>query len=162
MATDINAYRVKDAMTTVVISVEPNDTIHDALSLMAEYRVTVLPVTDSRNRCVGILSTSDLIDPTREVEEELSDVEQVSEHSRQWLIDKLTQEHMGRRKVSELMTGAVVAVNRETPILTAAGEMLRHRIHHLPVVDDNQKVLGIVSTMDVLSVFHRCYAAAGS
>lgn len=162
MATDISSYRVKDAMTAVVISVEPNDTIHDALSLMAEYRVTVLPVTDSRNRCVGILSTSDLIDPTREVEEELADVAQVSERSRQWLIDKLTQEHMGRRKVSELMTGAVVAVNRETPILTAAGEMLRHRIHHLPVVDGNQKVLGIVSTMDVLSIFHRCHADAGS
>ncbi len=158
MTTDITSYRVKDAMTTVIISVEPDDTIHDALSLMAEYRVTVLPVTDGRNRCVGILSTSDLIDPTREVEEELTDVERVSEHSRQWLFDRLTQEHMGQRTVSELMTGAVVAVDRETPILTAAGEMLRHRVHHLPVVDDKQKILGIVSTMDVLSVLHRFHA----
>ena len=162
MNTDINTYRVKDAMTSVVISVESDDTIHEALSLMAEYRVMVLPVTDSRNRCVGILSTSDLLDPTREVEEELTDAEQVSEHSRQWLLNELTQEHMGRRKVSELMTGAVVAVDREMPILTAAGEMLRHRVHHLPVVDDNQKVLGIVSTMDLLSIFHHCHAASGS
>jgi CBS domain-containing protein len=158
MATDLNSYRVKDAMTTVIISVEPNDTIHEALRLMAEYRVTVLPVTDNRNRCVGILSTSDLVNPTREVEQELTDVERVSEQSRRWLIDKLTQEQLGQRKVSELMTGAVVSVNRETPIMTAASEMLRHRIHHLPVTDDKQKVLGIVSTLDVLSLFHRCHA----
>jgi CBS domain-containing protein len=158
MTTDIHTYRVKDAMTTVIISVEADDTIREVLSLMAEYRVTVLPVTDKRNRCVGILSTSDLIDPTQEVEEAFTDVERVGEPSRQWLLDKLTQEHLGQRKVSEIMTGAVVAVDRETPILTAAGEMLRHRVHHLPVVDDKQKILGIVSTMDVLSVFHRCHA----
>lgn len=161
MTTDINAYRVKDAMTTFIISVAPDDTIHDALTLMAEYRVTVLPVTDSRNRCVGILSTSDLIDPTRAVEEEILDIERVSERSRQWLIDKLTQEHIKQRKVRDLMTGAVVVVDREMPIVTAVGEMLRHRVHHLPVVDDKQKVLGIISTMDVLSVFHRCHANSG-
>ena len=63
MASDISTYRVKDAMSSVVISVEPDDTIHEALVLMAQYRVTALPVTDGRDRCVGILSTSDLIDP---------------------------------------------------------------------------------------------------
>ena len=53
------------------------------------------------------------------------------------------------------MTTTVVTVDRETPLLDAAGEMLRHRIHHIPVVDEQQHVLGIVSTMDVLAVFHR-------
>ncbi|MDH3600695.1 MAG: CBS domain-containing protein, partial [Candidatus Tectomicrobia bacterium] len=131
------------------------DTIHEALALMAQYRVTVLPVTDGRDRCVGILSTSDLIDPTRELEEELHDVERVGDQFRQWIIEKLSQANMGQQQVRELMTGSVAAVNRETPILEATGEMLRHRVHHLPVVDENQKLLGIVSTMDILSVFHR-------
>lgn len=158
MATALTTYRVKDAMSSVVISVGPDDTIHEALGLMAQYRVTVLPVTDGRDRCIGILSTSDLIDPTRELEEELHDVDRVSEQFRQWLVEKLTQDNMGQQKVRELMTGSVAAVNRETPILEATGEMLRHRVHHLPVVDENQKLLGIVSTMDLLSVFHRCHA----
>ena len=155
MASDISTYRVKDAMSSVVISVEPDDTIHEALVLMAQYRVTALPVTDGRDRCVGILSTSDLIDPTRELEEELRDVERVSEQFRQWIMEKLTQANMGQQPVRELMTGSVAAVDRETPILDATSEMLRHRVHHLPVVDENQKLLGIVSTMDLLSVFQR-------
>ncbi|MDH3603900.1 MAG: CBS domain-containing protein [Candidatus Tectomicrobia bacterium] len=159
MASDISTYRVKDAMSSVVISVGPDDTIHEALVLMAQYRVTVLPVTDGRDRCMGILSTSDLIDPTRELEEELHDVERVSDQFRQWIIEKLTQANMGQQKVRELMTGSVAAVDRETPIQEATGEMLRHRVHHLPVVDENRKLLGIVSTIDMLSVFHRCCAA---
>ena len=67
MASMIHMSRVKDVMTATVISVNPHDTIQEALVLMAQYRVTVLPVTDARNRCVGILSTSDLIDPVREI-----------------------------------------------------------------------------------------------
>ena len=162
MSTTFNTYRVKDAMSTIVISVGADDTIHEALSLMSQYRVTVLPVTDDRNRCVGVLSTSDLIDPTQEFERERHDVDQVGESARQDVARNLSQDHLGQRQVGEFMTVAVVAVNRETPMLEATGEMLRHRIHHLPVVDDNQKVLGIVSTMDALSVFHRYHAEDGN
>jgi len=160
MPGDLSMHRVKDAMSNVVISVEPDDTIHEALILMAQYRVTALPVTDGRDRCVGILSTSDLIDPTRELEEELHDIERVSEQLRQWIIERLTHDNMGQQKVRDLMTGSVAAVNRETSILDATGEMLRHRVHHLPVVDDHQKLLGIVSTMDMLSVLHRYLTTA--
>lgn len=155
MMTAMDAYRVKDVMSDIVITVEPDDTIQDALVLMAQYSVTVLPVTDNRHRCVGVLSTSDLIDPARELEEEFHNVEQAPE---QWRIEKLLSESMGQRKVSELMTDTVVAVDREMPIMDATGEMLRHRVHHLPVADEHQKVLGIVSTMDMLSIFHRCFA----
>lgn len=155
MITAMDAYRVKDVMSKVVITVEPDDTVQNALVLMAQYSVTVLPVTDSKSRCVGVLSTSDLIDPAQELEEALHDAERGSEEQR---IEKLLSESIGQRRVSELMTATVVAVDREMPIMDATGEMLRQRVHHLPVVDEQQKILGIVSTMDLLSIFHRCYA----
>ena len=157
MITDIHAYRVKDAMSTLVISVDSEDTIHDALTLMAQYRVTVLPVTENRNRCVGVLSTSDLIDPTQESEGERDNVERSGDQSHQELIEQLTESQLSQRRVCELMTASVVAIGRETSILDATGELLRHRIHHLPVVDDDQRVLGILSTMDALSVFQRVH-----
>ena len=155
MITAMDAYRVKDAMSDVVITAGPDDTIQEVLVLMAQYSVTVLPVTDNKHRCIGVLSTSDLIDPARELEAELHDAKRGSE---QWRIENLLSQSIGQRKVSELMTAMVVSVDREMPIVDATGEMLRHRVHHLPVVDEHQKVLGIVSTMDMLSIFHRCYA----
>ena len=152
MMAAMDDYRVKDAMSDVVITVGADDTIRAALVLMAQYSVTVLPVTDSHRRCIGVLSTSDLIDPARELEEELHDAERSSEPKR---IEKLLSESIGQRQVRDLMTEMVVAVDRDMPIMEATGEMLRHRVHHLPVVDEYQKVLGIISTMDMLSIFHR-------
>jgi CBS-domain-containing membrane protein len=155
MMNTIDDFRVKDVMSDVVITVGGEDTIHTALVLMAQYSVTVLPVTDNKDRCIGILSTSDLIDPTRALEDALQDIERASPPSRP---TQLLLESMGQRQVRELMTATVVAVDREMPIMDATGEMLRQRVHHLPVVDAQHKIRGIVSTMDLLSLFHRCYA----
>ena len=155
MMTTMNDVRVKDAMSDVVVTVRGDETIHHALVLMAQYSVTVLPVTDHQGRCIGVLSTSDLIEPARAFEEALHDVER---GSRQGHLEKLLSARLGQRQVREFMTTAVVAVDRDMPIIDATGEMLRQRVHHLPVVDTHQKIQGIVSTMDLLSIFHRCYA----
>ena len=58
MTVDIKTSRVRDVMSRVVITVGPEDTMQDALGSMAQYRVTALPVTDARNRCVGIAATA--------------------------------------------------------------------------------------------------------
>ena len=59
----------------------------------------------------------------------------------------------------EFMTGAVVVIDRETSLLQATEEMVRHRVHHLPVVDEHQRLLGIVSTLDLLEAFARSHAS---
>lgn len=153
MTVDMKTSRVKDIMSTVVITVGPAETIQDALFCMAQYRVTFLPVTDAKNRCIGILSTTDLVDPTRIVDEGLNAAGLVSEQLRPWWLDALRHGILGERKVQEIMTGAVVAIDRETSLLEATEEMLRHRVHHLPVVDEHQRLLGVVSTMDLLHAF---------
>jgi CBS domain-containing protein len=159
MAVDIKTPRVKDVMSTVVITVGPDDTIQDALFCMAHYRVTSLPVTDAKNRCIGILSTTDLVDPTRAVQEGLNEAGLVHEQARPWLLDTLQEGTLGACKVRELMTEAIAAITRETSLVEAAGEMLRHRVHHLPVVDEHQRLLGIVSTMDLLQAFAQSHVS---
>jgi CBS-domain-containing membrane protein len=159
MTVDIKTSRVRDVMSRVVITVGPEDTMQDALGSMAQYRVTALPVTDARNRCVGILSLADLVDPTRFVDEGLNAAGRVSEHVRPWWLDTLQQGNVGERKVHEFMTGAVVVIDRETSLLQATEEMVRHRVHHLPVVDEHQRLLGIVSTLDLLEAFARSHAS---
>jgi CBS domain-containing protein len=51
------------------------------------------------------------------------------------------------------MTSPVASIGPEATLVDAARAMLRHRVHHLPVVDDEQRLVGIVSTMDLLSGF---------
>ena len=145
--------RVKNVMSKVVVTAGEDDSMREAINLMDENRLSSLPVIDSRRRCVGILSASDLIHLARELGQEVDDIGRVSEGSRQWLIEKLIEHDMAHQKVSSRMTRSVAAIEPEANLAKAAGEMLRHRVHHLPVLDEHQRLLGIISTMDILTAF---------
>ena len=77
----------------------------------------------------------------------------MSDVSRAWLIEKLSRNDLGQQKISQRMTASVASISPEVTLTAAASEMLRHRVHHMPVLDEHQRLLGIVSTMDVLSAF---------
>ena len=141
--------RVQDVMSRDVVTIFAQDSVHEALELMVENRVSALPVVDGRGHCVGVLSTSDMIDMARELDSELTLLETADGSSRMWMVESL-RAGIGHEPVSNVMTEAVASVRPETPVREAAREMLRHRVHRLPVVDGNSQLVGIVSTMDVL------------
>ena len=60
---------------------------------------------------------------------------------------------IGQRNISDLRSDRVNTISREATLAGAAAQMLRDRVHRLPVVDDEEKLLGILSTMDVLEAF---------
>ncbi|NND99473.1 MAG: CBS domain-containing protein, partial [Pirellulaceae bacterium] len=144
--------RVKDLMTRDVVTISAGDTIHDALTLMGENRVSALPVVDRHDHCVGILSTSDLVDMTRDVDDDLYHLDMVDATSRRFLLDKLAHS-MGSETVQSFMSESVTAIGSETSIGHATREILRNKIHHLPVVDDKNRLIGIISTLDILGEF---------
>lgn len=149
---NIYARRVKDVMSREVVTINIGDTIHEALTLMGENRVSALPVVDSQNHCVGILSTSDLVDMTRDVDDDIYNLDLLDPSSQRFMLDKLAHS-MGNETVQSFMSEAVTTVDVDTPIGKAAREMLRNQVHHLPVVDTDERLLGIVSTMDILAEF---------
>ncbi len=150
MTTTTNQPRVKDVMSKDVVAVSPADTLHEALELIVDNRVSALPVVDGRDRCVGMLSTSDLIDLTHELDDETHHLGRSDESGRPWLFERLT-EAFGSERVSEQMTESVATIGPEVPLSEAAGMMLRNRVHHLPVVDDKERLLGILSTTDIVA-----------
>ncbi|MCP4892075.1 CBS domain-containing protein [Rubripirellula sp.] len=146
---DIYSQRVKDIMSRDVVTVRAGDTIHEALTLMGENRVSALPVVDNQDHCVGILSTSDLVDMTRDIDDDILHLDLVDPSSKRFLLDRLTHS-LGNESVQSFMSEMVATVGLETSIGSATREMLRNRIHHLPVVDENARLMGILSTLDIL------------
>ncbi|MGB0599127.1 MAG: HPP family protein [Rubripirellula sp.] len=146
---DIHSQRVRDIMSRDVVTVRAGDTIHEALTLMGENRVSVLPVVNNQDHCVGILSTSDLVDMTRDIDDDIMHLDLVDPSSKRFLLDRLTHS-LGNESVQSFMSEMVATVGLETSIGTATRVMLRNRIHHLPVVDENARLMGILSTLDIL------------
>ncbi len=147
---DIYKRRVKDIMSRDVVTINAADTIHEALTLMGENRVSALPVVDNRNNCVGILSTSDLVDMTRDVDDDVYNLDLVDPTTQRFLLDKLAHS-MGNETVQSFMSEAVTTVDMEATIGRATREMLRNQVHHLPIVDVHDHLIGIISTMDILA-----------
>lgn len=155
MSSQLYKRLAKDVMCRDVVTVNARDTVHDALEVMIENKVSALPVLDHDGRCVGILSTHDFVDVTYELDEGLMALEHESELWWGTYVRNLSQ-HVGQQNVMDLMTEDVVSVGPETLLVQAASDMLRERVHRLPVVDEQGRLLGIISMSDVLRAFVEC------
>ena len=144
--------RVKDVMSRDVVSLQAGATVHEALAMMTENRVTALPIVDSRDHCVGIFTTTDLLELTRDVDYDAYQMDMVDPVSRRWLVDKLVKS-LGDETVASYMSENVSTVSYETTLAIAARDMLRSQVHRLPVVDAKDRLVGIISTTDILAEY---------
>ncbi len=151
MVAEISKLRVKDVMSKEVVAVNPNDTLHEALQLIHENRVSALPVINGRDQCVGMLSASDLIELTHDLDDEIQNLGRANAGERPWLVEQLSLA-LGSEHVSEQMTPDVETIHPEASLPEAAAAMLRNRVHRLPVTNANKRLLGIVSTIDVMRI----------
>lgn len=143
---------VRHVMSKDVVSVEPNDSLHTCIQRMVDNRVYALPVLSGRGECVGIVSSSDLLQVTRDLDDDLIELEHADWATGRWLLAQLRNE-VGSQKVEAIMNEDVAVVHADTTLARAAREMLRNAVHRLPVIDSHERVIGIVSTSDILSAF---------
>jgi CBS domain-containing protein len=118
--------RALDVMTQNVRMVHAWDSVEFAARLMYDFDCGSLPVTDESGRLVGIVTDRDIT--VRVVGR--------GKDSR-------------RTRVSECMSGDLVACYEDEPIENCMRQMSRHQIRRLPIVDDRQRVIGIVSQGDL-------------
>ena len=152
MAKDLHSIRVKEVMSKEVVTVAPHDSLHESLQLMVDNKVAALPVVDAHDRCVGMLSSSDFLALTSDLDGELTDLAGAEGAAERWVAKQLGG-GLGNDQVADHMSEQVATVSCEATIHEAAQLMLRHHVHRLPVIDANRRLVGIVSTMDLLRAF---------
>lgn len=148
----------KEIMTSEVIVVKETATIGEAVELMLSHNISGIPVVDSKGRLSGMLSESDLIlgEGTPQVPHKLLDaivrLLMGEADARNAATDDLAERmaQIGQAKVSEYMTVPVYAITAEAPLEEAAALITAHDINRVPVVDEKEQVVGIVSRHDLL------------
>jgi len=125
---------VRELMTRDPIAVTHDTPVPDALRLMREKKVRRLPVLDSHDRLVGIVSDKDLLYASPSPATTLS----------MWEIPEL----LGRLKVEKVMTRNVITVGEQTPLEEAARIMADSKIGGLPVMN-GEKLVGIITETDL-------------
>ena len=112
-------------MSTDLVTATPETLVEDAAGLLLEDDIGSLPVVDSDNDLVGILTTTDFVT--------------IVAHS----------EPKAETTVERYMTTDVVTTHAQASIREASDAMIEHGFHHLPVVDDEEGVIGMVTTTDL-------------
>ena len=152
MRTNVYEKRVKEVMSRDLVTVDAHESVHEAIQLMSENKVAALPVVDRQGKCIGFLSSSDLVEVAREVDAGLSELEGSDQTMWGAYLDKLG-DHVGHQRVVDLMSESIVAIDPNAPLFDAASKMLREHVHRLPVLESNGQLVGIVSMTDILRAF---------
>jgi CBS domain-containing protein len=147
---DVRTRCVRDVMATDVVTVDPGDSVSDALRLMIENRVSALPVVDGHNRCVGVLSGTDLLQMALQLSGDLEALNTSEGLAHELLLEKLEHTGFSDQLVKEVMTHVAVAVQPQTTLVAAAGAMIRNRVHRLAVTDGKDALVGLISSMDIV------------
>lgn len=126
--------QVVDLMTAGVITATPDTELKDAARLMVRHRVSGLPVVDGNTRLVGMITEADFL----RVE-----------------VDSHYEGAVVSTRVGDVMSAPVVTVPPELPLVEAARLMCDEDVKRMPVIDDREVIVGIISRFDVVNAFTR-------
>lgn len=113
--------RAENGMIYDPVTIKRGSTVGDALNIMAEYHIGGIPVVDDKNCLVGIVTNRDL-----RFQRDMS------------------------KKIDEVMTSEHLIVTYQQTDLDSASEILmKHKIEKLPVVDDENHLIGLITYKDI-------------
>ncbi|WP_336136037.1 CBS domain-containing protein [Natronomonas amylolytica] len=118
-------------MSSELKTVSPDTLVEDAAELMIDNDIGSVLVVDENNGLEGILTSTDFVSIVSE------------------------RKPKDRTPVSSYMSSDVVTTTAQTPIEEAADLMLEQGVHHLPVVDETEGVIGIITTTDLTTYVAR-------
>ncbi len=129
---------VSEWMSSDVITVDENTSMMKALHIMKENRIRRLPVM-ARGALVGIVSDRDLKEASP------SKATTLDVHEIYYLLAEI--------KVKEIMTRNPVTIHPDETVERAAVIMLEHKVSGLPVVDQHNDLVGVITQSDVFRAF---------
>jgi CBS-domain-containing membrane protein len=149
----LTALRTSDVMNRDVVMVDSSLAMEEAARLMSNRGVTSAPVVDEKGHCVGMLSAADFL--LREVSPEQASAGRARDETDYVVMQRrgepLHIERMEGRNVRGHMSAGVQSIRAETPLLEAARIMCASHLHRLPVLDDDGRPIGVVSSLDLVS-----------
>lgn len=114
--------KVKDCMCNNVFSVKPDTKIQDVVKLMSENHIGCVPVCDNNNDVCGIITDRDIL-----------------------LRSVACNKDAKSTPISEIMTANVCTCDENENINEAQDKMRKNQIRRLPVCDENNKLVGILT-----------------
>lgn len=154
------AMTAADVMSRGVVTLDARATLHEAMQTMTEHHVSGVPVVDRNDRCIGVISTSDVVSfieaDLEALEGEIVRTENwFNPETQKWEESVFSSELLGEYdsvSVSEAMTSDPLTVVPTLPIADVARVMTSRGIHRVFVVDGDKRLQGVISAFDFVQL----------
>lgn len=148
-------FKVRDIMTTNLVTLSPNDTIRDATTIFAVESISGAPVVDEKYRMVGILSGDDILELIMDYDKKIGS--DSKDHMLSFYMDANVEDPEVRNlahkisdtKVSDIMTRTVLSTSPNANIIDLLKSMINMNINRVPVLEKGV-LIGIVSRADII------------
>lgn len=146
--------KVGSLMTTDVVHAVRSTPFKEVARLLAGHRISGLPVIDDDDKVIGVISETDLMarqaaNPGPYDVKRRAPLGQLTRGARKQAAKAQA------RTAGELMSNPPVTVHAEDTIVEAARTMAGRHVERLPVLDEEDRLVGIVTRRDLLQVFLR-------
>ena len=154
--------KVRDLMTTQLVTLQPTDTVKKAAIKFAVDNISGAPVVDNRNHLLGILSENDILNTILKYQIALDD-ENHDSVILTYSMDSPTEtddilkkvsEEISNLEVSAIMTRTVLTTTPDTTIMEVLRAMIEMNVNRVPVVEKGV-VIGIISRGDIIFALYK-------
>jgi CBS domain-containing protein len=140
----------RDVMSVKVLSVAPETTVEEISRLLVAHRISGVPVVDTDNKVVGVVSESDII--FKEIRHEPRLLERLGEII---LPESAEKTERTGGTAAEIMTSPAITVHEETPLRGLISIITGKKIKRIIVVDKEGHAVGIVSRIDIVKALEK-------
>jgi len=141
----------KDIMSRNVITINKDASIEELSELLLKNEISGVPVVDESGTMIGIATEGDVIIKNTELHfpryfKLLDGIIYLESFTR---FKNNLKKHLAT-KVDEIMTRKVFSANEDTTVADIAEMMVKNRVNRIPIVDENNKPVGIVTRADIV------------
>ncbi len=145
--------RAKDVMIKNVIFIKKDDKLDEIISVMMQNHVSGVPVIDKNNHLVGMVTERDLVTKDR-----VFNISSYMEFMASILftdgkgVESTNQKKSDSLTAADVMSTPVYAVHLEATIEEIVSLMMNRHINRIPVIDKENKLVGIIGRSDLLPI----------
>jgi CBS domain-containing protein len=146
--------KVKDVMTKDPVTVAPGASLKRVAGILVAHGFSGLPVVGTAGEPLGVISEADLL--VKEAGPAVEPSRPLGWRSRFRRTDAAeTGAKVSARTAGEAMSSPAISIRPERPVAEAAQIMIENQVKRLPVVDYEERVIGIVTRTDLVRSFAR-------
>lgn len=153
----LNEVRCADIMSTNLATVEFGDSLQDAWTLLHQRRIKALPVVDKSFRVVGIVTQADFMRAA-----DLNLHAALGDKLKKALRSTPGMRSSKPEVVGQIMTRQVRVAGKEKPLADLLPLFASTGHHHIPIIDGDQRLVGMVTQSDLVAVLGRGPAGRGA